>query len=176
MSYIEGKDIQKSYYDILGILPTADEITIKLAYREKLLSTHPDKNTSSISNYINNDEINSIKDAYKTLIDPTTRKLYDETLVKSIQRHGFNVTGEGLDNYDLNDFEVKEDNNSIIWYKDCPRCHAIRSISLTEDDLENQGTDDGMGGFDIIVQCSSCSLWIKVKYYEEDEENDNDQD
>ncbi|KAK6461102.1 Diphthamide biosynthesis protein 4 [Scheffersomyces coipomensis] len=175
MSYIDDNDIKKSYYDILEISPSSTDSEIKIAYREKLLSTHPDKqsNPTSTTTSSSSSEIEVIKDAYRTLIDPILRKTYDESLLKSIQRQGFNVTGEGLDIYDLNDFDMNEQSDdSLIWYKDCPRCHSLKSICLTETDLEEHGTEDGIGGYNIIVQCSSCSLWIKVTYEESIDEDD----
>lgn len=160
MSYIDN--ISQSYYEVLGVTPKSETAEIKAAYREKLLSNHPDKIGSTASEHA----ITLIKEAYQTLNDGSKREDYDESLQKSIQRQGFNISGDGLDTYSLNDFEVDE--GVLVWLKDCPRCQAPASISLSEDDLENNGTDDGMGGYDIIVQCLSCSLWIKVKYYEEE--------
>ena len=160
MSYIDN--ISQSYYEVLGVTPKSETAEIKAAYREKLLSNHPDKIGSTASEHA----ITLIKEAYQTLNDGSKREDYDESLQKSIQRQGFNISGDGLDTYSLNDFEVDED--LLVWLKNCPRCQAPASISLSEDDLENNGTDDGMGGYDIIVQCLSCSLWIKVKYYEEE--------
>jgi len=42
---------------------------------------------------------------------------------------------------------------------------------LKEADLE-MGTPDGLGGYQIMVPCLSCSLWITVLYEEEDEEEE----
>lgn len=164
--YIEDRDIQKrSHYKVLGVVPTCNDLDIKSAYKEMLLAHHPDKKGNASTT------INSIQEAYKTLIDPELRDQYDDSLKRSIQRQGFNITGDGLDIYCLDDFEMEEE-EECKWLKDCPRCQFSKSIKFKESDLIENGTEDGDNGFDIIVQCESCSLWIKVKYYEINEEDD----
>lgn len=166
--YIEDRSIQKrTHYEVLGVSPNCDLSDIKSAYKDRLLAHHPDKNSSgSIS-------IDDIQEAYKVLMDKERRQRYDTSLNKSMQRQGFNITGDGLDIYSLDDFAMHED-DECKWVKDCPRCQFPDSIKFTETDLVENGTEDGEGGFDIIVQCESCSLWIKVKYYEaNDNEDDN---
>lgn len=149
-----------SYYQVLEITPETSTAEIKQAYKLKLLSSHPDK-TENISAQV---DIPLIKQAFTTLIDPTLRKEYDLSLLESTKLSGFNINGAGLDVYSLDDFDFDEDKE--VWNKNCPRCTAHYSMSLTESDLE-KGTPDKDGGYDIIVQCNSCSLWIQVKYYEE---------
>ncbi|EMG51082.1 JJJ3 Diphthamide biosynthesis protein 4 [Candida maltosa Xu316] len=149
-----------SYYEVLGVTPESTIPEIKQAYKLKLLSSHPDK----IENVSAQIDIPLIKQAFTTLIDPTSRKTYDQQLLESTKLSGFNINGGGLDIYSLDDFEFLEDQEK--WIKACPRCTSQNSICLTETDLE-KGTPDKDGGFDIIVQCNSCSLWIQVKYYEE---------
>lgn len=149
-----------SYYQVLEITPEATVAEIKHAYKIKLLSSHPDK-TDNVSAQV---DIPLIQKAFTTLIDPTSRKEYDLTLLESTKLSGFNINGAGLDIYSLDDFDFNDDEE--VWNKNCPRCTALHSMTLTETDLE-KGTPDKDGGFDIIVQCNSCSLWIQVKYYEE---------
>lgn len=173
-TYIDdAKALTLTYYEVLGVEPTADTAEIKTAYKERLLNSHPDKQ-NGVNGELKNHEnmVITIKEAYKALMDPLRRQEYDETLKKSFQKQGFNINGDGLDSYSLEDFEIVAGPNAEeeIWVKDCPRCTFPKSITLTEEDLEENGTDDGQGGFDIIVQCESCSLWIKVKYYATDEE------
>lgn len=147
-----------SYYEVLGVTPEASIPELKQAYKLKLLTSHPDKIDNSSAQV----DIPLIKQAFATLVDPTSRKQYDKQLIESSKLKGFNINGGGLDIYSLDDFEFDNDE----WSKSCPRCTAHNGICLTETDLE-KGTPDKDGGFDIIVQCNSCSLWIQVKYYEE---------
>ncbi|KSA04147.1 uncharacterized protein AC631_00018 [Debaryomyces fabryi] len=130
-----------------------------------LLTHHPDKNGNASTT------VNTIQEAYRVLVDPESREKYDESLRRSIQRQGFNISGDGLDIYSLDDFEMVEE-EECRWIKDCPRCQFPKSIKFKESDLIENGTEDGENGYEIIVQCESCSLWIKVKYYEDNEEDD----
>lgn len=144
-----------SLYNLIGVTSTSTFSQIKSAYRQKLLHTHPDKVGG-------NAKIDSIKNAYHILKDPVTRKEYDDSFQRLTKINGFNANGDGLDLVDLDDFKYKD----ARWLLDCPRCNIVDGIVLSEDDLE-LGTKDGLGGFNVVVQCESCSLWIKVAYQEE---------
>ncbi len=159
---------QKTHYEILGVERGSNVQEIKNAYKEKLLNTHPDKTNKQL---IDSDIIAQIKLAYATLVNDTLRTQYDEELKQTFQRNGLISTGEGLDIVTLDDFNYYEDDG---FSKDCPRCTATGSFILTEDDLAESGTADGLGGYEIIVQCNACSLWLKVKYFdlEDDEEEE----
>ncbi|RLV93623.1 Diphthamide biosynthesis protein 4 [Spathaspora sp. JA1] len=153
--------MNKTYYEILGISTSCSVSEIKQAYREKLLTTHPDKVNNS---NVQQDEISLIKEAYRTLIDSDSRINYDKSIISHSKLKGFNINGGGLDLYSLEDFDFDEDN--VVWSKTCPRCQFPEGIKLSETELEQNGTGDNQGGYDIIVQCNSCSLWIQVKYYD----------
>ncbi|KAH3680117.1 hypothetical protein WICMUC_000518 [Wickerhamomyces mucosus] len=163
--------LQRTFYEILGVDKSASLQELKAAYREKLLSTHPDKTQTGLKD---SEIINQIKEAYSILSDPQRRNDYDKELDMNFKKHGFISSGEGLDNVTLDDFKYMEPGNEteqVIFKKDCPRCNAYDSFVLTEDDLADNGTDDGLGGYEILVQCSACSLWLKVHYFDlEDEE------
>jgi diphthamide biosynthesis protein 4 len=157
---------KKSYYELLGVSAAATYQQIKEAYREKLLNTHPDK-TNQI---VNDNIIVELKNAYNTLSNDSTRKLYDEQLHQTFKKGGLLSSGEGLDIFSLDDFDCVETDRNILFKKDCHRCTTQEGYVLSESDLEKNGTDDGMGGYEIIVQCIACSLWLKVKYYDTEDE------
>ncbi|CUM68241.1 uncharacterized protein PRCAT00005962001 [Priceomyces carsonii] len=161
----QNRDNGRSYYDILGVSPTAVTEEIKVAYREKLLSIHPDKS----GKHDDQNQVVIVKEAHRVLLDTKLRQIYDKNLASSVKGQGFILSGDGLDLYNLNDFTVEENNESLIWYKDCPRCQKRRGMMLSENDLQINGTENGIGGYQIVVQCDSCSLWISVEYYEESE-------
>ncbi|MDC6271342.1 diphthamide biosynthesis protein 4 [Acetobacter pasteurianus] len=152
-----------THYELLNIPYNATLDEVKRAYKFKLLTTHPDKLSSPDSNGA---DIAKIVEAYNTLSDATARASYDLQLHNSSKSAGYNLSGRGLDVYSLDDFRFVEDNNSF--YKDCPRCELVDGFILSEQDLEN-GTSNDDGGFDIIAQCSSCSLWIQITYFESEE-------
>ncbi|ODQ80422.1 hypothetical protein BABINDRAFT_35509 [Babjeviella inositovora NRRL Y-12698] len=166
-------NLRKTHYEVMGVAPDAPASEIKAAYRTRLLLTHPDKlnQRETPSKVDASQEIAELKEAYAVLLHPEERAQYDRDLQKSVQRFGFNLNGDGLDMYTLEDFTVHEPkgDEAYFWTKDCPRCTGHGGFVLTEGDLESSGTDDGEGGFDLIVQCNMCSLWLKVKYFEEEE-------
>jgi curved DNA-binding protein CbpA len=67
-----------SYYEVLGVSPTADQSTIRKAYLKLSLKHHPDKNPGAEeeakANFI------SIGEAYEVLGDPVRRAQYDREL------------------------------------------------------------------------------------------------
>lgn len=157
--------LKKTHYEILGVGRDCTIQEVKNAYRERLLNTHPDKTNKQL---VDSEIIARIKLAYKTLSNDALRNQYDEELKQSFKKSGLISTGEGLDIVTLDDFEYDEEAG---FSKDCPRCTAENGFILTEDDLADSGTPDGLGGYELIVQCNACSLWLKVKYYDlEDEE------
>lgn len=169
--YIEDSTAS-THYAVLGVDPGASDAQIKSAYRERLLSTHPDKIGSK---NISGDLVVRLKEAYKVLADAHTRAEYDITLNKTIQRQGYIPTGDGLDTYTLDDFAIVETPEHTLWRLQCPRCQSPQSIELSQNALEEHGTSDGHGGYEIIVQCCDCSLWIKVEYEEEGTEDSDDE-
>ncbi|CAG8628733.1 9784_t:CDS:2 [Paraglomus occultum] len=73
-------DPQVSFYEVLGVKPTASTNEIKKAYRQLALKYHPDK-SRSIANNVERTKANNhfllINEAYNVLINPETRALYD---------------------------------------------------------------------------------------------------
>ncbi|OOF90944.1 hypothetical protein ASPCADRAFT_211535 [Aspergillus carbonarius ITEM 5010] len=64
-----------SYYDALGVPPTATELEIKKAYRKLAIVTHPDKNPGDETAHARFQEIG---EAYQVLSDEELRKRYDK--------------------------------------------------------------------------------------------------
>ena len=61
-------------YQLLDILPDADEKAIKKAYRKKALLCHPDKNPDNPKAA---EQFHTLSDAYEVLTDPDVKKAYD---------------------------------------------------------------------------------------------------
>lgn len=93
-----------SYYDILGVKPTASFDEIKKAYRQLSLEKHPDRDNG------NNAEFIKLNEAYTVLCDSGTREQYDARLNKGMRKFGSN----------LDTMEAMIDNSEAI--KDLANC------------------------------------------------------
>lgn len=170
-SLLPGLHGRQSLYEILGVESSASQSEIKQAYRQQLLAIHPDKTLGQSS--IDSAIIGDLKEAYGVLLNDVLRNEYDKQLLEKAKKLGMNADGLGLDQYSLDAFEVNEVEG--IWSMACPRCETEGGMELNEEDLEN-GTADGEDGLQLALQCQSCSLWIKVKYYMGDDDDDDNND
>lgn len=64
-----------SYYDALGVQPTATDIEIKKAYRKAAILHHPDKNPNDPTAH---EKFQAIGEAYQVLSDKDLRAAYDK--------------------------------------------------------------------------------------------------
>ncbi|KAJ5096441.1 hypothetical protein NUU61_005797 [Penicillium alfredii] len=64
-----------TYYDALGVPPTATELEIKKAYRKLAIVTHPDKNPGDETAH---ERFQAIGEAYQVLSNEELRKRYDK--------------------------------------------------------------------------------------------------
>ncbi|KAL8282980.1 hypothetical protein RB597_010392 [Gaeumannomyces tritici] len=67
--------VDTSYYDQLGVKPTATELEIKKAYRKLAIIHHPDKNPNDPTAH---EKFQAIGEAYQVLSDEDLRKAYDK--------------------------------------------------------------------------------------------------
>ncbi|KAG8168262.1 hypothetical protein KVR01_003951 [Diaporthe batatas] len=67
--------VDTSYYDALGVKPTATDLEIKKAYRKMAMVHHPDKNPDDPSAH---EKFQAIGEAYQVLSDSDLRKAYDK--------------------------------------------------------------------------------------------------
>jgi molecular chaperone DnaJ len=65
---------KRDYYEILGVARTADDQTIKSAYRKLALKYHPDRNPG---NAAAEEEFKAAAEAYAIISDPDKRSAYD---------------------------------------------------------------------------------------------------
>ncbi|KAK2767741.1 hypothetical protein FQN54_003899 [Arachnomyces sp. PD_36] len=67
--------VDTTYYDALGVQPTATELEIKKAYRKLAITTHPDKNPGDETAH---ERFQAIGEAYQVLSNEQLRKQYDK--------------------------------------------------------------------------------------------------
>ncbi|KAI1099684.1 DnaJ-domain-containing protein [Jackrogersella minutella] len=67
--------VDTSYYDALGVKPTATGLEIKKAYRKLAIVHHPDKNPNDPTAH---EKFQTIGEAYQVLSDTDLRKAYDK--------------------------------------------------------------------------------------------------
>jgi DnaJ-class molecular chaperone len=60
-----------SYYDALGLDPSASDQQVKRSYRKKAMETHPDKGGDP-------EAFKKITEAYEVLSDPSKKSMYDK--------------------------------------------------------------------------------------------------
>src|SRR5699024_2269942 len=73
---LEEEEKEANYYNILGISQHATEQEIKKAWRNAVKKEHPDINKGVVTYH----KIENINIAYRTLIDPETRNIYNEKI------------------------------------------------------------------------------------------------
>lgn len=162
-------ELYPNHYTILGVSspdPSKRIVShqdIKSAYRRALLRHHPDKSRIPIkaAPLTPKYTMDELMLAYKTLINPTSRALYDRSLLTDPSARSVNdIGGErslpGLETVDLD--ELAFDNLDGLWYRGC-RCGDDRGFVITEDDLEEE-VEIG----EILMGCRGCSLWLRVTF------------
>jgi molecular chaperone DnaJ len=87
----------RDYYEILGVIKTADGDTIKKAYRKLAVQFHPDKNQGSKEA---EDKFKEATEAYEVLRDPDKRAAYDRYGHAGVRGSG---AGGGFGGFDFSD-------------------------------------------------------------------------
>jgi diphthamide biosynthesis protein 4 len=130
-----------NFYQILGISSNSTVDDIRQAYKRKLLQCHPDKNKA------NELSIDLIVEAWSTLKNEESRKIYDSSIAEK-KYSQFGVFHESID---IDDLEFDEGEN--LFFESC-RCGGLFLLPI--DEVNENNMDD------ISVGCSSCSLFIRV--------------
>ncbi|GMM55652.1 Jjj3 protein [Maudiozyma humilis] len=172
---------RRTHYEVLSVTSSSSLADIKTSYRELLLATHPDKvrgPAASGAERLNKTySVDEIKEAYRVLADDNLRKKYDNDLLEDGKKKGIYKFGDGVDEVSLDTFDMnEEDSEEVMHYtRKCPRCQVADGFKLNDDLLEEfavpcENSDDGR--FQVLIQCDSCSLWLKVYFFcaEEEEE------
>jgi molecular chaperone DnaJ len=90
---------KRDYYDVLGIDKNADDAVIKKAYRTLAKKYHPDVSTESDAEA----KFKEVQEAYEVLSDSQKRSQYDRFGHQANNGQGFNTSGFGGFDFDIND-------------------------------------------------------------------------
>jgi len=90
---------KRDYYDVLGIDKNADDASIKKAYRTKAKKYHPDVSTEENAEA----KFKEVQEAYEVLSDSAKRSQYDRFGHQANNGQGFNTSGFGGFDFDIND-------------------------------------------------------------------------
>lgn len=74
----------KTHYEILGLLPGAEDVVVKAAYKALAQKFHPDKNEANRAQC--HDIMAKLNAAYDVLRDADKRKRYDQSLTPQAQK------------------------------------------------------------------------------------------
>jgi DnaJ-domain-containing protein 1 len=77
--FADARLVNRTHYDVLGVLPTASDEDIRKAYKRLVRQHHPDLHEGDATS----DRLTKIlNEAYAVLSDRTQRKQYDESLCR----------------------------------------------------------------------------------------------
>lgn len=80
-----------NYYDVLGVLPTADDFVIKAAYKALAQRYHPDKFHGNAKDAADAQvKMRQLNEAYQVLSDPAKRREYDISFQQGAQQNQHN--------------------------------------------------------------------------------------
>lgn len=174
-----------NHYDTLGVDRTADEETIKAAFRQKAKELHPDvnKQEDAMQKFID------CNTAYETLNDPAKRRQYDQSLAASdpveeagwIRRAGYGFEGDRNFNPD-DPATIYEQFQSLVgdWHKavDSPFGNAAsfwakQRSSSWHARVQQQLRNAGRGSNGNLRRRYPCTPGIQHEEDDEDEDPDN---
>ncbi|KAI5958591.1 CAJ1 [Candida theae] len=138
--------VDTTYYDILGVEPTANEQELRKAYRKQAIKLHPDKNGNDPKAA---EKFQDLGEAYGILSNADSRKVYDEYGVEGMKEK--NVQGQDIDPSEF--FEVIFGGVAFKdWIGELGMFNDItKSAEVFDLDEDNSGSDVASSGGETVV-------------------------
>ena len=133
----------KEYYKVLGVERTADDDTIRSAYKKLAFKYHPDKNPGDP---LAEEKFKEVGEAFEVLKDPIKRDTYDKYGMEGLNQQGFQPT----------DFDPSELLKNMFGFENTisvPPVEVILEVSLEE--IFNGCTKDFT--FERYSLCTHCN-------------------
>lgn len=99
-------------YEALGVLKDADADVIKKAHRKLVLQYHPDRITDPSLKDENMEKFHKVQQAYELLIDPVSRRRYDDSIVLAKFREQQNLEKASLRKKDNGRNQIEREKKS----------------------------------------------------------------
>ena len=93
---------KRDYYEVLGVDKSADQDTIKKAYRTLAKKYHPDINKAPDAV----DKFKEVQEAYEILSDESKKSLYDRYGHAGVDPQAAGGFGGGAGGFNFSDFDV----------------------------------------------------------------------
>lgn len=109
-------DVEKDYYAVLGVLPTAEVVVIRAAYKALAQRYHPDRNIGTADEA--HRKMAEINEAFQVLSSPEIRQKYDE--IRGAKAHDASsfFDDSSVSNNSINDPLAKNWETAIEFYPD----------------------------------------------------------
>jgi DnaJ-class molecular chaperone len=133
----------KEYYKVLGVERTADDDTIRSAYKKLAFKYHPDKNPGDP---IAEEKFKEVGEAFEVLKDPIKRETYDKYGMEGLNRQGFQPT----------DFDPSELLKNMFGFENTisvPPVEVILEVTL-EEIFTGCTKDFTFERYSLCVQCN----------------------
>jgi curved DNA-binding protein CbpA len=150
LSFTGFEQMAANLYAVLGVTADATAVQLRAAYLDAARAAHPDKRKDSAASI----DFTALQSAWDVLGDPERRAAYDKEL-RSLEAARPQTVAVSED--------VHEDEMDLVAVASCGSetlkyaCRCGDAFVITVAQLHHH-----LGSGGVLVQCSSCSLFIRV--------------
>lgn len=149
-----------SHYEALGVAPGADGEALRRAYKQAALRTHPDKGGSAAGTGCPaSEEYLRVQAAWGVLSDPAQRAAYDRG--QALEASRAEVTVSEAVRLEEMGWVDAEGQACRSWPCRCGGAYLL-PVEGGDDGAEGGGGGEGRAGAELLVPCTTCSLYIRA--------------